>query len=105
MAKAVLKLKDKDKACDKTRGKRICGRFWSINTHAEAKGFEFGRIGNSAVFQEHHRGYYSQRRSVKTRGRNSVSQRIGFIRDSGAPQRHVSSSLTLNALRTSLISV
>ena len=79
---------------NKTGGKRVCGRFQSINAHVEQdrKGLYKSNDGCS-----------SQRRSANKRRGNNVCQRIGFILDSNASRRYTSSSSIRKTLRRSRI--
>ena len=66
---------------NESRGKRVCGRFQSVNSHAEQERFELSRLETVQVC-------YSQWRSANKFGSNSVCQRIGFIRGSKALRRY-----------------
>ena len=48
-------------------------------------------------------GGNSQRRGVDKGRGNSVCQRVGFVRDSGASRRNTGSSFTLKTLRRSRV--
>ena len=66
---------------NESRGKRVCGRFRSVNSHAEQERFGLSRLETVQVC-------YSQWRSANKSGSNSVCQRIGFVRGRKAPRRY-----------------
>ena len=81
------------------RGEKFCGRFRSINAHAEQVRFKLSRIGDSASFQNSSDCCYSQWRSANKRGSHSVCQGTGVVRDTEVPRRYTGSALAWRTLR------
>ena len=118
MAISILKLEEKDKSyifldfggsvstsaiLNQTRGKNICGGFWSLDAHAEQERSEFSCTGDSSIIQKPYNGHHSKRRSANERGSNSVRLRSLFIRDNTNPRGHASSPIAWKTLRRSRI--
>ena len=84
---------------EETWGKRICGRFQSINAQAEQERSELGGTGDYPGIQKHHNGYHSQWWSANTWGSNSIRSRSGALRDGNFPQRHACSPVVRETLQ------
>ena len=74
-------------------GKRICGRFRSINAYAERKGQNSSELETLGVFQNSSSGYCSKWRCANERGSSCVCRRTGFVHDSESLRRYTSSAL------------
>ena len=82
----------------KARGTRIRGRLPSTDAHAEQKGFELGRNGDSAEIRGNVRWG-----SANKRGSTGTCLRSGSLRNSAITRGHACSSITWKAVRRTRI--
>ena len=114
LAKHVQKLKNKGQGhvllpnpsvgnastlCAKVRGTRIRGGFWSVNAHAEQKGFKLRRTGNHSEVQEHHNGGNCQLGSANMWESTGICSRSWSLRDSAITRRNAWCSIAFQTLR------
>ena len=81
----------------------IIQNMWNKNIHERASGRpQQSRIGNREDIEQSDDGGDSQQRGAHKRRGDGICQRIGFIRDSNASWRYISSSFTWKTLRRTL---
>ena len=88
-----------------SRGTRIRGRLWSINAHAEQKGFELRGTGYSSIVHERHNGGNGQRGSASERGSTGKCLRSWSLRNSAVTRGHACSPIAWRALRRARLHV